>query len=232
MASPSEVRHGDTRHDEWDSDAKSHCDSDFESDDEETLQWAAKLLGLQPSPRKSPTLKIRMSTEKLNIGSEFGDEQGKNSKKNLNKKKKKKKKPISLTNRTEFDEEKAMQEMEEERRKREEAKPLTPEEIRRILGDDAFSEANQRNWVRRSVRQPSKALLNTKPVKMLIDKLNANDPDMVVLKMKKYVNDPNAPSAVIDAALNAMELNTNCQALYIQVRTMFVLDFFLSHYDM
>jgi len=40
---------------------------------------------------------------------------------------------------------------------------------------------------------------------------------MVVLKMKKYINDPNAPSCVLDAALDAFEENTNCEALYIQV---------------
>jgi hypothetical protein len=138
------------------------------------------------------------------------------------KKKKRKNKMIPLSalqpNRAKFDVEKARIDMEEERRKREEAKPLTSEQIRAILGDDEYGDAGGRHWVRRSVRQPSKALLNSKPVRMLIDKLKMNDRDMVVLKMKKYINDPNAPSAVLDAALNAMEENTNCEALYIQVK--------------
>ena len=72
------------------------------------------------------------------------------------------------------------------------------------------------------------ALLNSKGVRMLVDKLKYNDFDMVVLKMKKYINDPNTPCAVIDAILNAMEENTNCEALYIQVRIINLLfDLFL-----
>mmetsp|Transcript_15637 Transcript_15637/g.25324 ORF Transcript_15637/g.25324 Transcript_15637/m.25324 type:complete len:193 (+) Transcript_15637:115-693(+) len=51
---------------------------------------------------------------------------------------------------------------------------------------------------------------------MLLDKLRLNDPDVVVLKMKKYINDPAAPCAVLDEALNALEENSNCEALYIQ----------------
>eukprot|EP00957_Ditylum_brightwellii_P014218 1071184-Ditylum_brightwellii.AAC.1 len=43
-----------------------------------------------------------------------------------------------------------------------------------------------------------------------------NDDDMVVLKLKKYLNDPDTPCVVIDAALTALERNTNCEALYIQ----------------
>jgi hypothetical protein len=39
---------------------------------------------------------------------------------------------------------------------------------------------------------------------------------MVVLKMKKYISDSSTPCAVIDVALDALEDNTNCQALYIQ----------------
>lgn len=39
---------------------------------------------------------------------------------------------------------------------------------------------------------------------------------MVVLKMKKYLNDPDIPSVVMDAALDALEENSNCQSLYIQ----------------
>jgi len=108
------------------------------------------------------------------------------------------------------------EETEEERMRKESAKPLTAEQLKAILGEDDFTAPGGSNWVRRSVRQPSKALLDAKPLRMLIEKLKYNDPDMVVLKMKKYINDPNAPSVVLDAALDALEENINCQTLYIQ----------------
>jgi hypothetical protein len=106
---------------------------------------------------------------------------------------------------------------EEERMRKESAKPLTAEQIKAILGEDDFAMSADTNWVRRSVRQPSKDLLNAKPVKALVEKLKNSHPDMVVLKMKKFVNDPNAPQVVIDAVLDALEENTNCQTLYMQV---------------
>lgn len=138
----------------------------------------------------------------------------------LKRKKKKQEKLEALSSmireRQEFDHEKARAEIEEERRKREEGKPLTSKEIRAILRDDDTSGFDQNNWVRRSRRQPNRALLNSKPVRILIDKLKMNDLDMRVLKMKKYINDPDAPCALLDAALDAMEDNTNCEALYIQ----------------
>ncbi len=105
----------------------------------------------------------------------------------------------------------------EAKRKKELARALTAEEIRMILGEDECVGPCSTNWVRRSVRQPSKHALNSPRVKDLIEKLKSNDPDMVVLKMKKYVNDPNTPCLVIDAVLAALEENTNCEALYIQV---------------
>ncbi len=109
-------------------------------------------------------------------------------------------------------------ERQEEKRIREEAKPLTTDQIREILGEEDFQSATSAtNWVRRSVRQPCRALLDSKPLKALVAGLKTNSPDMVVLKMKKYVNDPNAPSVVLDAALEALEENTTCEALYIQV---------------
>ena len=105
----------------------------------------------------------------------------------------------------------------EAKRKKELARALTAEEIQSILGEDDCLAPCSTNWVRRSVRQPSKYALNSPRVKDLIEKLKSNDPDMVVLKMKKYVNDPNTPCLVIDAVLAALEENTNCEALYIQV---------------
>lgn len=134
------------------------------------------------------------------------------------KKKREKLKALSekINERPEFDHVKAKKEIVEGRRKREEAKPLTAKEIRKILRNDTTSGGDQNNWVRRSRRQPNMALVNSKPVRILVDKLKNNDTDMRVLKMKKYINDPNTPCAVMDAILNAMEENTNCEALYIQ----------------
>lgn len=97
------------------------------------------------------------------------------------------------------------------------AESLTIEQIRQILGEDPMlcSEA-ETHWVRRSVRQPSRSALTSPNVQALLHKLRNNDPDMVVLKMKKYVNDSAAPQIVMDAVLDALQENSNCQALYIQ----------------
>ncbi|KAG7365997.1 hypothetical protein IV203_028667 [Nitzschia inconspicua] len=226
VVSPLGERYTETKDDEWDSDAQSESqpESDIESDieDEETELWAARLLGKAPLEASSflPTDTYMSQTQGTFHKAQLQNVREKELEKLQKKKKRdlmKKKASVARSiKRNEFDEEKARQEMEEERRKREEANPLSAEEIKAILGDEDFSGGDQNNWVRRSVRQPSRALLNSKPVKMLIDLLRMNHPEMKVLKMKKFVNDPNAPSAVLDAALNAMEENTNCEALYIQ----------------
>ena len=92
---------------------------------------------------------------------------------------------------------------------------LTQAEIRSILAaDDQNSESG--NWVRRSTRQPSRSAVTAPNVRALIGKLEMNDSDMVVLKCKKYLSDPDTPSVITDAMLDALEKNTNCQALYIQ----------------
>jgi hypothetical protein len=103
----------------------------------------------------------------------------------------------------------------EAKRKKEQARPLTAAEISTILGDDLGMESS--TWVRRSVRQPSKSSLSAPRVKLLLEKLLVNDSDMVVLKMKKYCSDLDTPCIVIDAVLDALEENSNCEALYIQV---------------
>jgi hypothetical protein len=72
------------------------------------------------------------------------------------------------------------------------------------------------SWVRRSTRQPSRSAMTSLPVQTLVEKLKMNDPDCIVLKMKKYLPDPNTPSVILDTVLDALEQNTNCQALYIQ----------------
>jgi len=105
----------------------------------------------------------------------------------------------------------------ETKRRKEEKRPLTAEEISAVLGEDCLEPCST-SWVRRSVRQPSKSSLNAPLVKSLLEKLRVNDSDMVVLKMKKYCSDPNTPQLVIDAVLDALEENQNCESLYIQVR--------------
>eukprot|EP00591_Stephanopyxis_turris_P016439 CAMPEP_0195537142 /NCGR_PEP_ID=MMETSP0794_2-20130614/47425_1 /TAXON_ID=515487 /ORGANISM="Stephanopyxis turris, Strain CCMP 815" /LENGTH=377 /DNA_ID=CAMNT_0040670789 /DNA_START=358 /DNA_END=1491 /DNA_ORIENTATION=+ len=72
------------------------------------------------------------------------------------------------------------------------------------------------HWVRRSVREPNKSIVNAPVVINLCAKLRCNDPDMVVLKMKKYIAGMDTPAAVIDKILDALSENQNCQALYIQ----------------
>ena len=99
--------------------------------------------------------------------------------------------------------------------RKDQAKSMTAAEIKAILSDDAIV-APSTNWVRRSVRQPAQSTLRSTNVRNLIDKLKHNDSDMIVLKMKKYINDPDTPSVVIDAALDALGDNSNCEALYIQ----------------
>lgn len=110
-----------------------------------------------------------------------------------------------------------MLDSEEAKRKKEEAKPLTAAEVRKILAEDKGC-ATSSHWVRRSMRQPSRSVLNNPGVRSLVEKLRVNDYDMVVLKMKKYCSDLDTPTMVLDVALDALEENTNCQALYIQVR--------------
>jgi len=255
----------DEEEDAWDSQAESEESdseaSESDTDDDEVLDWATKMLGVQKSipstqtneandsselndgnnhfvdetaKTKSPKLKFRLSSAlKLKLTESIQLANNKNNLtpedsikleaalKKLERKKKKREKLKALSDkineeRPQFDEERAKMEIEEDRRKREEAKPLTAKQIRKILREDTSSGGDQNNWVRRSRRQPNMARLNSKPVRILVDKLKFNDTDMRVLKMKKYINDPNTPCAVMDAILNAMEENTNCEALYIQ----------------
>mmetsp|Transcript_11596 Transcript_11596/g.16406 ORF Transcript_11596/g.16406 Transcript_11596/m.16406 type:complete len:322 (+) Transcript_11596:202-1167(+) len=94
---------------------------------------------------------------------------------------------------------------------------LTSTEISKIIAKDKEqTKLPSTHWVRRSTRQPSRSGVNAPHVRTLIDKLGMNDPEMIVLKMKKYINDPDTPCVVMDAVLDALESNTNCQALYIQ----------------
>jgi len=221
-------------------------DSDSDTDDEEVMMWASKMFGVpfrppdsspgdlndgeeEPSPMKTLRLKLKLPRPERQpeevmkaVGRPKKKKKTKKTKRKrstdedevvlpLKKRKGKPKKRKSIGSDSYTHEE-----MEEKRIRKESAKPLTAEQIKAILGEDDFAAPGGSNWVRRSVRQPSKALLDAKPLRMLIEKLKCDDPDTVVLKMKKYINDPNAPSVVLDAALDALEENSNCQTLYIQ----------------
>jgi hypothetical protein len=196
----------------------------------------------KPSPTKKLRLKLKLPRPKPKLELEVNPSAVKNTTKKFKKKKKKRKRDLENQSSAENvvakkrqgrpkkmksmepeppseitqDENKQVA-TEEERTRKESAKPLTAEQIKAILGEDDFAMSAGTNWVRRSVRQPSRDLLNAKTVKALVEKLKNSHPDMIVLKMKKFVNDPNAPQVVLDAALDALEENTNCQTLYIQV---------------
>ena len=211
-------------------------DSDSDTDDEELTQWAVKMLGVpapcevksvlpnQLVPASMNYYNIPMSiSEKVKLGRRnrsmsttvvepLPAKKHKSTTRRLN---------ISKQSKTSTD---AEMEAEAKRRKQQ-ARPLTAAEIRSILSEDdhpldgamSSSSLTYGSWVRRSVRQPSKSSLNAPRVKELLEKLVCNDSDMIVLKMKKYCSDLDTPSIVIDAVLDALEDNTNCEALYIQV---------------
>ncbi len=68
---------------------------------------------------------------------------------------------------------------------------------------------------RQSARRAGENLLNKPAFCRLVDALKTNKPDVAVLRMKEYVSDSDTPPIVMDAFLDALENNTNCQALYI-----------------
>lgn len=200
---------------------ESDSSSDSETDEEEVLIWAERMFGVTPPG----LLKLRQQhvAESDRDSSEEEDADGE-AHQVVPRTTKLRHKPFTQTKKNGLSrkrksslnvEEAQKKAVEDGKRKKEEAKPLTAAEIRAILGED-LNVAPSSHWVRRSSRQPCKAALQTPGVRALIDKLLRNDSDMVVLKMKKYVNDPDTPQVVIDAALDALEENTNCQALYIQ----------------
>eukprot|EP01039_Chlorochromonas_danica_P007726 gene7726-8537_t len=69
--------------------------------------------------------------------------------------------------------------------------------------------------LRRSSRDPLHAQLSTKQVQKLLQKIEANDPETVVLKLKDHLP-ADINCAVMDAILAALERNRVCQALYLQ----------------
>jgi len=71
------------------------------------------------------------------------------------------------------------------------------------------------NFVRRSVRDPSLALLERPDVQNMLRKIRGNHAETVVLKIKDMIlSDIN--SVVMDEILHSLEKNDVCQALYVQ----------------
>ena len=95
--------------------------------------------------------------------------------------------------------------------------------------DTTTSNSKSSHWVRRSARQPSRSAVEGPNVQKCIKRIKSNDPDIVVFKCKKYLSDPDTPPVVIDAMLDALQTNTNCQALYIQVSTLYLSSFNIFH---
>jgi len=71
-------------------------------------------------------------------------------------------------------------------------------------------------WVRRSARMPQRSLLNAPKLLELLEKLRNDDQDIKVLKMKQFLPGMDAPTAALDIVLDALEVNTSVQSLYIQ----------------
>jgi hypothetical protein len=211
--------------------------SDSETDEEELMNWASKMFGITPRPiakrkeshhpqRRSPaTNRLESISWAPSMRCDLHEEVYIPISEAVKLGRRRRSRsciappPNSISTRKR-PQRRTEEEIEAERSKRrkEEAKPLTQAEIKAILSRDLCPEAASTHWVRRSMRQPSRSVLDSPQVKALLDKLRFNDTDMVVLKLKKYVSDPNAPQLVLDAVLDSLEENTNCEALYIQVR--------------
>jgi hypothetical protein len=222
------------RHDS--SSADEACSSDdSDTDEDELMEWAHKMFGVPPhlpettsrnlfkgtglhSAHVKPLkLKIRLPNAKQKIYRESSPSNVRRVKISREETSSHLHSDSSAVISMQMCDEVARLAAEENRRKKEFAKPLTAAEVEAILADDDAA-APPSTWVRRSTRQPSRSVLTSPTVRSLLEKLKSNDRDMVVLKMKKYLSDPDAAPAALDVILDALEENTNCEALYIQVR--------------
>ena len=70
-------------------------------------------------------------------------------------------------------------------------------------------------WVRRSVRASGQTELSSRQVNDLLEVIRSNGKDAVVLKLKHWIG-PDSSTWVIDAVIQALMKNDNCEALYIQ----------------
>ncbi|CAN0453961.1 unnamed protein product, partial [Phaeothamnion confervicola] len=71
------------------------------------------------------------------------------------------------------------------------------------------------HWVRRSERAAGRTVLDIPVIQKLLRMIRTNHPDVEVLKLHHYLG-PSAGVVAIDAVLDALMKNDNCQALYIQ----------------
>lgn len=79
----------------------------------------------------------------------------------------------------------------------------------------SVSGRGKQHQLRRSTRVPGSSALNTPCVVDLIHKIRTNDAAVEVLKLHNFIG-PDESTVVIDAVLEALMSNNNCQALYIQ----------------
>jgi hypothetical protein len=77
------------------------------------------------------------------------------------------------------------------------------------------SAAPYSHWVRRSERSSGRSALNLNLTKKLLHLIKTNDKECEVLKLHHYLS-PDVNSEVIDAVLDALMVNENCEALYLQ----------------
>jgi len=201
----------------------SSSSSDSETDEEEILLFAEKMFGVTPPALLKKRLGLVESGEEGSSSSEDEDTYEDESHENDSDIERNdgtglatgfRRKPFTKARKV-VGRKVELETKEERKRKKDEAKPLTAKQLRAILKNDDLV-APSSHWVRRSCRQPSKAALNAPSVRDLLHKLKTNHSDMAVLKLKKYINDPDTPQVVLDGVLDVLEENTNCQALYIQ----------------
>ena len=186
--------------------SRSEDSSDSETDEDEVMEWGARLFGITQLPRiarRKTTSTCSGWSGEMAVPISEAVKLGRRRRTSLNDVE-----PVLTAE---------MEKEAEARRKKEESRPLSNAEIKAWLSKDLCAAEASVHWVRRSVRQPSRSALNSPQVRALLDKLRGNAFDMVVLKLKKYIPDPNAPQIVLDATLDALEENTNCESLYIQV---------------
>lgn len=70
-------------------------------------------------------------------------------------------------------------------------------------------------WVRRSVRAAGVTVLESNSTKKLLSMIKTNHEDVEVCKLHHWIG-PDANTGVLNAVLEALHENTNCQALYMQ----------------
>ena len=70
-------------------------------------------------------------------------------------------------------------------------------------------------YVRRSTRNPTDSWLQKRDVSKLLEKIRNNHEDTIVLKIKDHILSDISP-AVFDLIIDALRVNTVCQALYAQ----------------